>query len=57
MYSAASCPAYDPDSAKIFCGEKDTAHTADLYGVRMSAIQSSQRVYRADLEFGRSVAR
>ena len=39
MDSAASCPAHDLDSAKILCGEKDTAHTADLYSVRVSALR------------------
>ena len=39
MDSPASCPAYNPDSAKILCGEKDTAHTADLYSVRVSVFR------------------
>ena len=39
MDSAASCPAHDLDSAKILCGKKDTAHTADLYSVRVSAFR------------------
>jgi hypothetical protein len=37
MDSAASCPADDRDSAKILCGGKDTAHTADLYSVKVSS--------------------
>jgi len=38
MNPAASCPAHDPDSAKILCGKKDTAHTADLYRVQSVGI-------------------
>jgi hypothetical protein len=35
MDSAVSCPANDLDPAQILCSAKETAHTADLYSVRV----------------------
>jgi hypothetical protein len=50
MDSVASCPAYDPDSTKILCGEKGTAHTAGLYSVKVPVDASQWRDNGCDLQ-------